>query len=55
MMWTFLVVPVLLGFANTQSLTADGESIRSVSSSNTVPQLFQTVPELFAGSMFSST
>ncbi len=44
-----LVLAILIGLVKCQSLTVNGEATTAVTSSGTVPQLFQTSPELFAG------
>lgn len=44
-----LQLAILIGLVKSQSLTVNGEAIAAVGSSGSVPQFFQTTPELFAG------
>jgi len=44
-----LHLAILIGLVKSQSLTVNVGATAAVSSSGSVPQFFQTTPELFAG------
>ena len=55
MLRQMFLLAILAGLVKTQNSTVTGEPTAAVSSSGSIPQFFQTTPELFAGNYTSLT